>query len=289
MSLRIALVGLGEVGVMLADDLAGRAALSAWDVTFADPDSKASAALKTRNVAGANNAADAVREADLVISAVTAAQTVAAARAAAAGLKRGAYFLDLNSASPAAKAEAAAIIAASGGRYVEAAVMAPVAPKRLATPLLLGGPDAEAFLPLAHELGFAGARFYDAELGRAAAAKLCRSVIVKGVEALLVESLLAARHYQVEKDVIASLSDLFPGPDWQKLSAYMISRAVEHGVRRAEEMREAARTVRDAGLTPWLSDAIATRQDWTAATFSGRAADSLEDLHEALRANREKA
>jgi 3-hydroxyisobutyrate dehydrogenase-like beta-hydroxyacid dehydrogenase len=270
----ICLLGFGEVGQTLADDLASLH-LTAWDLKFADPLSGPSKALAARAVASARGAVKAVAEADLVISAVTAAQDVAAARSVVAGLKPGAFFLDLNSASPEMKKQSAQVIAAAGGRYVEAAVMAPIGPKRIATPMLLGGPDAEAFLPLGQGLGFAGMTFFSAELGQASAAKMCRSVMVKGIEALLTESLVAARHYGVEKTVLASLSDLFPVGDWPKLARYMIGRSLEHGARRAEEMREVARTVGDAGLAPLLSAATAERQDWAALR---KAALETEDL-----------
>jgi 3-hydroxyisobutyrate dehydrogenase-like beta-hydroxyacid dehydrogenase len=261
----ICLIGFGEVGVTLADDLLARGVeFSAWDIKFPDRASKPAREVAVRQVRAGANAQDAVAGAEIVVSAVTAAQTVDAARAAAPAIQTNAIFLDLNSASPAAKNAAAKIVNAAGGFYVEAAVMSPIAPKRIATPMLFGGPHAEQFLTRAHDIGLVGATAFSKTYGQAAAAKLCRSVMVKGVEALLTESLLAARHYGVEAAVLGSLSDLFPGPDWPNLARYMISRALEHGGRRAEEMREAALTVEAAGLAPMLSRAIAERQDWAA-------------------------
>ena len=251
MSHRVALIGHGEAGRILAADLP--ATLRVWDT---DP-----AALAPAGTLAAADAAAAVQGADVTVSAVTAAQTVAAATAAAPGVGDGAWFLDLNSASPAMKREAADVIGAAGGRYVEGAVMSPLAPRRLATAILLGGPDAEGFLPVATALGLTGATVFSATLGQAAAAKMCRSVMVKGVEALLTEALVTARHYGVEETVVGSLTDLFPGPDWRELSQYMIARALEHGARRAEEMREVAATVGDAGVAPLMSTACAERQD----------------------------
>lgn len=277
----ICLLGFGEVGQTLAEDLV-TCHLTAWDVKFADPLSGPSKALAGRAVAAARGAVKAVAEADLVISAVTAAQDVAAARSIVAGVKQGAYFLDLNSASPGMKKQSADVIAAAGGRYIEAAVMAPIGPKRIATPMLLGGPDADAFLPVGHELGFAGMSVFSTRLGQASAAKMCRSVMVKGIEALLTESLIAARHYGVEQTVLASLSDLFPVGDWPKLARYMITRSLEHGARRAEEMREVARTVGDAGLTPLLSAATAERQDWAALRKAALETDDLPALLDRL-------
>jgi len=259
---RIALIGFGEVGQTLAQDLAGKAALSAWDVAFADSDSLPSRALARHQVRVGRNAPDAVSDAELVISAVTADLDLAAAQSV--GALRGAFFLDLNSCSPAQKVASAQAVEAAGGRYVEAAVMSPIGPKRIASPMLLGGVHAAEFVERAASLGFMGARPYSDTIGQAAATKLCRSVMIKGVEVLLTESLLAARHYGVEQVVLDSLSDLLPLPDWNQTAQYMISRSLEHGTRRAEEMREAARTVEEAGVPAPMSHAIAERQDWAA-------------------------
>jgi 3-hydroxyisobutyrate dehydrogenase-like beta-hydroxyacid dehydrogenase len=208
--------------------------------------------------------AEAARGRSLVISAVTAGECRAAAAEAAPALGRGAFYLDLNSVSPRTKAEAARTVEAAGGRYIEAAVMSPIAPQRIASPVWLGGPHAREFLPLAQSLGFTAAAVYSDTLGEASAAKMCRSVIIKGMEALLAESLLTARRHGVEDAVLASLKDLFPVGDWRKLARYMISRSLQHGRRRAEEMAEAVRTVEEAGLEPWMSRGCVERQQWAA-------------------------
>jgi 3-hydroxyisobutyrate dehydrogenase-like beta-hydroxyacid dehydrogenase len=209
--------------------------------------------------------AGAVRGCELIICAVTADECRAAALEAAASLTPGTFFLDLNSVSPRTKEEAARAIAAGGGAYVEAAVMSPIAPQRLAAPLWLGGPHANDALPLLQSLGFTGAAVYSQTLGAASAAKMCRSVIVKGMEALLAESLLTARSHGVEDAVLASLRDLFPGADWRSLARYMIARSLQHGRRRAAEMREAVRTVAEAGVEPWMSRGCVERQQWAGA------------------------
>lgn len=276
----ISLIGFGEVGQTLAADISPHAALCAFDVLFADPASAPSRAEAP--VTKMSSAAEAAKGADIVICAVTAAQTLNAAQSVAAAIEAGAWFVDLNSASPGVKSQAARLINEAGGRYVEAAVMSPIGPKRIACPMLFGGPFADEFLPRAHQLGFAGASVFSADYGKASAAKMCRSVVVKGVEALLTESLLTARHYGVEDTVVASLSDLFPGPDWKTLSRYMISRALEHGGRRAEEMREVAKTVAEAGLSPLMSSACAERQDLSAAFRYALHEDGLPQMLDAM-------
>ena len=278
---RVALIGLGEVGQVLAHDLhrAGGVELAAWDRLFAVAGSEPQRAAAALNfLAVASDMAEAVRGRSLIISAVTAGECDAAAGEAAGALAPGAFYLDLNSVSPRTKTEAARAIEGAGGRYVEAAVMSPIAPKRIASPIWLGGPHAREFLPIAQSLGFAGSAVYSDTLGEASAAKMCRSVIVKGMEALLAESLLTARRHGVEDAVLASLEDLFPVGDWRKLARYMISRSLQHGRRRAEEMREAARTVAEAGFEPWMSDGIVARQEWAAGQTSALRAKALTEL-----------
>ena len=278
---RVALIGLGEVGQVLANDLhrIEGVELSAWDRLFpvegSEPQ-RAAAALAF--LAAASDMAGALRGCSLIICAVTAGECRAAAEEAAGTLAPGTFYLDLNSVSPRTKAEAARAIEGAGGRYVEAAVMSPIAPQRAASPIWLGGAHAREFQPIAQSLGFAGSAVYSDTLGGASAAKMCRSVIVKGMEALLAESLLTARRHGVEDVVLASLQDLFPVGDWRRLARYMIARSVQHGRRRAEEMREAARTVAEAGFEPWMSAGIVARQEWAAGQRFALRADALTEL-----------
>lgn len=258
----VSLIGYGEVGRILAEDLRVQGLeVTAFDLKLqreatATPLREHAAAHGVRL---ADGPAPAVAGAELVISAVTASQTVAVAQAAAPGLASGAFFLDFNSASPGAKAEAAQVVNAAGGRYVEGAVMTSVPPYRIRVPLLLGGPQAAALAPLLNALGF-DAQVASEQLGVASATKMCRSIMIKGLEAMVIESFTTARHYGVEDAVIASLQETFPGIDWEKQGAYFFQRVIEHGRRRSEEVREVAQTVREAGLEPWSAAGTSERQ-----------------------------
>ena len=277
---RYGIIGFGEVGSIFARDLAAQgAAVAAFDVA---PAAQARAAA-----AGwaAPSAHDAASSAGVVVVSVTAGSALDAMRSLRGGLGHAPFVLDVNSVSPAAKQEAARIVEAAGGRYVEAAVMTSVPPKGLRSPMLLGGPHAAAFMAAVAPLGM-DLTDYAPEVGRASSVKMCRSVMIKGLEALTTECMLAAQHYGVEADVLRTLGDTLPHPDWPGLARYVISRALIHGKRRAEEMREVARTVEDAGLEPLLSRAIAERQDWAwrqgAAMGEARNLPTLEPLLDAL-------
>lgn len=280
---RICLLGFGEVGRVLASDMSTLfpVTLVAHDKLFSDPASSPSQAVeKLVGVERIVESKSAASGCQLVISAVTAEENLQSAKAVVSGLEPDAWFLDLNSTAPDTKRLVAEVVEHAGGRYVEAAIMAPIEPKRLGTEMLLGGPRAKAFQPIALSLGLEGADFYSSDLGAAAATKMCRSVIVKGLEALVAESMLAARYYGVERKVLGSLGDLFPGTDWPQLARYLVSRSLEHGSRRAAEMREAAKMVEDAGIAPWMSRACAERQSW-ANGFSA-ALEGSPDFHAML-------
>jgi 3-hydroxyisobutyrate dehydrogenase-like beta-hydroxyacid dehydrogenase len=262
---RVALIGYGEVGRILAEDLRAQGKpVCAYDLKLgAEFGHALRAHAADHGVALADCHAAALQGAGLVISAVTASQTVPVAQACAAAIAPGAFFLDFNSASPGAKKQAAACIDAAGGRYVEGAVMTTVPPYRIRVPLLLGGPHAHALLPLLQALGFAP-RVASATLGVASATKMCRSIMIKGLEAMVIEAFTTARHHGVEDAVIASLVETYPGIDWEKQGAYLFQRVIEHGRRRSEEVREVAATVREAGLDPFSASGTAERQAWMA-------------------------
>ncbi|MEO8151818.1 MAG: DUF1932 domain-containing protein [Rhizobacter sp.] len=262
----IGLVGYGEVGRILAEDLRGRGlAVRAYDLKLEHADTARDLRVhaQSHGIGLCESQADLASQADLIISAVTASQAVPVAQACAPSIKQGAFFLDFNSASPGAKIKAAELINAAGGRYVEGAVMTSIPPYRIKVPLLLGGPEARELLPLINGLGFAAKHASD-QLGVASATKMCRSVMIKGLEAMVIESFTTARAYGVEDAVLASLKETFPGIDWEKQGAYFFQRVIEHGRRRSEEVREVAQTVREAGLEPWSASGTAERQAWVA-------------------------
>jgi 3-hydroxyisobutyrate dehydrogenase-like beta-hydroxyacid dehydrogenase len=262
---QIGLIGYGEVGRILAEDLRKQdIKVGAYDIKLGGDQQ---AALREHaakfDVALADSHAELARSADFMISAVTASQAVPVAQACMAAIKQGSWFLDFNSASPGAKQRAAALIDGAGGRYVEGAVMTSVPPYRIKVPLLLGGGSARELAPLLVTLGF-DAKVASDELGVASAVKMCRSIVIKGMEAMVIESFTTARAYGVEDAVLASLAETFPGINWEKQGAYFFQRVIEHGRRRAEEVREVAETVREAGLTPWSAQGTAERQAWVA-------------------------
>jgi 3-hydroxyisobutyrate dehydrogenase-like beta-hydroxyacid dehydrogenase len=260
----LGLVGYGEVGRIFSAGLHGHfQSCAAWDLKFADAACGAAAQAVAAGVEAQASMAALCARSDVIFSAVTASNTLAVAQAAAPHLRPGTVFLDLNSASPGTKQQAAQVIEAVGGRYVEAGVMTSVPPYGIKVPMLLGGALAAELAGQLNALGM-DAKAVASEIGVASAIKMCRSVMIKGLEALVIESYATARAYGVEDYVLPTLAETFPSIDWETQGAYFFSRVVQHGQRRAEEMRESARTVAEAGFTPTMASAIADKQQWVA-------------------------
>jgi 3-hydroxyisobutyrate dehydrogenase-like beta-hydroxyacid dehydrogenase len=254
-------IGFGEAAYHLAKGLraAGIQKITAYDIQDNDlirgraREAQVTLASSNAQVAGA---------ADIIFSTVTADQAAIAAGQTAPHLSARHMYADLNSVSPGVKQEIAKTIEASGARFVEVAVMSAVPPHGHKVPMLTGGLAAPAFAEALRPFGMqieVGA----AQVGSAAATKMCRSIVIKGIEALLTECVLGAVHYGADERVFASLGESLPGIDWAQMAAYMVGRVVVHGERRAREMEEVCETLRAAGIEPIMSQATVRRMDWS--------------------------
>jgi 3-hydroxyisobutyrate dehydrogenase-like beta-hydroxyacid dehydrogenase len=266
--LSVGFIGFGEAGSAIANGLrsAGIDRLYAFDINryvpaFGPLIQRRAAESQTRLVESSSELA---HESEILFSTVTSHAALDAAKQTAPFLAVRHVYADLNSVSPALKQQIAAVIAVSDARFVEAAVMAPVAPYGHRVPMLLGGPAATAFAATMTPFGMRLDVLSGAGIGSAAAVKMCRSIVVKGLEALMCECVLGASRYGADEYVFQSLNESFPGLDWKKLADYMVGRVVLHGERRAREMEEVGEALRAIGVEPIMAEATARRQDWMA-------------------------
>lgn len=282
----VGFLGFGEAGFHLARGLRGAGAppLVAFDIkaphgTEDDRIRTRAAETGTRLVGSPGALTDSAR---VILSVVTASSALEAATSLATDLTADHLYVDLNSVSPATKQEIAAAIDTGAGRFVEGAIMAPVSGADHRVPILLNGGWASelcsALSPYRMRL-----EVMDGPTGAAAAVKMCRSIVIKGLEALLLECTLAAGEYGAADRVYDSLAETYPGMDWRKIANYMMGRVLEHGERRAREMEEVVHTLRAAGIEPLMAEATARRQDWEAALRSdsrlnGPRPDAVEQM-----------
>ena len=282
----LGLLGFGEAGFHLARGLRGAGAppLVAFDIkaSYGTEDERIrtrAAETGTRLVASPRALAE---DARVILSVVTAASAYDAANSLAGDLTAEHLFVDLNSVSPATKQQISAAIGAGAGRFVEGAIMAPVSSGDHRVPILLNGAWASELRTVLSPYGMR-IDIMDAPAGGAAAVKMCRSIVIKGMEALMVECALAAGEYGASDRVYDSLAESYPGMDWRQMARYMIGRVLEHGERRAHEMEEVAEMLRAAGIEPLMAEATARVQDWEAirrrdGRLDGPRPDTIERL-----------
>ena len=285
----LAFIGFGEAGQALAAGFRseGVDSIAAWDILFPDPQGGARlrAAAERVGVRMGRDAQDAVRGADIVFSAVTAASNLEAAGQAAPGLSGAQFYVELNSVSPNRKRQAAEIVGARA-RFVGMAVMAPVHPLRHKTPVLVSGPAAAEIVPLLRRCAM-DVQEVGSDVGAAAAIKMVRSVMVKGLGALTQECFLAARRAGVEDRIIASLTQSFPMIDWAQFADYHLERMATHGLRRAAEMRDVCETLESLGVEPALTRGTVIREQRTGEArlrdkFGGKVPEDRGAVLEAL-------
>lgn len=254
------MIGFGEAGQAFAGawDMPARA----FDVATDDParQSGKRADYTRCNVIGTDTLAETLDGVPLVLSLVTADQALAVAQAAAMHIAPDALYCDMNSIAPQTKRAAATVIEAAGGHYIDVAVMAPVHPARLKVPLLVSGAQAEAAATALRLLGFANVTVKGADVGRASSIKMIRSVMVKGMEALTAECVLAAEAAGVLGDVLASLDASEKAIGWTERADYNLDRMLLHGLRRAAEMEEVVRTLEALGTGAEMTRGTVKRQ-----------------------------
>lgn len=254
----VAFIGFGEAGQAFADQL-GRPARAYDRKTYVGATRRAKLKDYERlAVQGVLTNQAAVAGAGLILSLVTADKAIAAARETARGIDQGAFYCDMNSVAPQTKREAAQTIERAGAYYVDVAVMAPVHPAKRSVPLLVSGRRAQQAAALLGEIGFTDIRVVVG--GAASAIKMIRSVLVKGLEALTTECVLAAEAAGVREEVMASLNASWPGTDWATKADYNLDRMMVHGTRRAEEMAEVVRILDALGTGSAMARGTVERQ-----------------------------
>ena len=283
---RIGFVGFGEAGFYIGKGLrgSGLAQTFAYDINSGEPVRGRARETQTELLESNAALADAC---DVIFCAVTADQALNAAEQTAPFLGSRHYYCDVNSVSPRMKQAIGRTVSREGARFVEAAMMAPVPPHGHKVPMLLGGEASPAFAEMLAPFGVCMDVVSTDQIGRAAAVKMFRSVVYKGLEALMFECVMGASQYGAEPRVFASLNASFPGIDFQKLADYMIGRVVVHGERRAREMEEVAATLRELGIEPMMAEATVRRMDWAAdlglkARFGGEFPKTYKEVLDAI-------
>ena len=240
---RIAILGLGEAGSLIAADLVA----AGVDVVGYDP-----APVSAPNgVTMVGSAGEAASRAGVVLSVNWASAAVAAAKSASEGLTAGKLYAELNTGSPALMREVAALIAPSGAQFVDVALMSNVPGKGVRTPMVVAGQGAAKFAELIRRFGTA-VEVLDGEAGAASGRKLLRSVFMKGFGTVVVEALEAARLAGLEDWMSSQIQEVFATPG----EVERFDRGTRlHATRRLHEMEAALELLSELGAQTNVTEA----------------------------------
>lgn len=242
----IGFIGFGEVGSTFAAAMRARGAeVAAYDVSV---DRVTAAGVVYRPLP------ELARAARYLLSTVTTSAAVSAARSCAPFLTQDHVYVDLNSTSPAVKLELERIIRPTGAQFVEGAILGAVGVTGAATNILTGGPDGRAAAEALTALGLRAA-FYSDETGKASTFKMLRGIFSKGLEALLLELLIAGRCAGIEKDLWADVSAFMAANPFERIAENWLRTHAVACERRYHEMVQVAGTMREIGIDPLMTAA----------------------------------
>jgi len=264
--LAVGFIGFGEAGFALAKGLhsEGTIRLFVYDLKGQDPE-KAAWIKKRAQEAGAaylESTEEVVRKTDVILSLVTPEACVAVAREAAPHLKPGQIYLDLTSSFPDDMKVIAALVGPKGAKFTDGAMMGALPIYGHKVLIYVAGPHAQEAAHILNQRGM-NLQAVGKEPGQASAIKLILSISTKGLEALLVEMLLAAHPYQVEEPVLSALNQFF-AMDLEALINRFVGSDAVHAGRRAREMESSVRLLKNLGVDPIMTEATVQRLKWSA-------------------------
>ena len=247
-TVRIAVLGLGEAGSAIARDLVAAGA----DVVGYDPLPISVAGVEPRS-----SEAEAVADADVVLSVNSSHDALPALVNALPGLQRGTVWADLNTSAPGLKVLLAERAAEREVPVVDVALMSPVPGKGLRTPMLVSGPAAERYAELLVPLG-ADVVVQAGEVGAAISRKLLRSVFYKGLAAAVVEAMAGAEAAGCAGWLRENIGAELAGFDERAVDR-LLDGSRQHARRRADEMNAATEQLHELGVPARIAPAS---RDW---------------------------
>ncbi len=243
----IAILGIGEAGGTLARDLiAAGVQVRGWD-----PEPR----MIPDGLDFASSNPAAASGADIVLSVNWASVAIDVAIEVAPVLQPGQLYADLNTAAPQLKRDIAPIIETTGTLFVDAALMDPVPPKGLRTQVYASGSGAEIFAKKMSPLGMP-VTFLNDEAGNAATHKLVRSIMYKGVAAVILECLEAADALNMTEYARAQMLKIIYD---EPMIDRFVSGSIKHAKRRVEEMEAVVEMLNSIGVSSFTSQASIKR------------------------------
>jgi 3-hydroxyisobutyrate dehydrogenase-like beta-hydroxyacid dehydrogenase len=254
--LRVGIIGFGEVGQVFSEGILEKTEhLYVYDILL---EKNRDMIIDKINSIGAQ-AVDKIEQLSerctLIFSLVSSSASESVAAGVAKGIRKGTIFIDLTTSTPQVKANSEKIITANDGIYVDAAIMGTVATEQQRVPLLIAGNHAEKVQTILNSLNF-NAQAISHPNGGAASIKLLRSIFMKGLEALVLETMVTAKNFGVSDEVMESISRTINNNDFATFANALITTHVIHRNRRYKEVLDSSNLIKDAELPPYVTQGV---------------------------------
>ena len=262
MDTTLGFLGFGEVGYFMSDGLkkAGFGRIVAYDKAYTDKGPFAATIRSRADRAGVElfvSLSEMLGCADVIVSAVPAKFAPSAAEDVLAFPPEIELYVDVTTVKPSEKQHMEDRFAEKNIKFVDGAMLGPLPNYGHKVPMLASGQGAEKWASLMTPFGMKITPI-PGHAGSASSIKLVRSVFMKGLEALLVETFLFARKSGAEKVVLDSLAETLKVP-FQNTASRMISADLVHAERRAFEVGESVELMKEMKIDPIMAEAIIKR------------------------------
>ncbi|HWP50730.1 MAG TPA: DUF1932 domain-containing protein [Clostridia bacterium] len=258
-------IGFGEAAFCICSGLAAVSApvIYAYDVMA---NSEAAGELihsraKQTNVTLIETLEQLIDKSNVILCATSAKYALSIAKEAAVFLKPGKIYSDMNSASPMVKHEIAQAVDATGARFADSAVMEIVPPHKHRVPIAVSGSGAKAFASLLNPLQM-NITYINDQAGSASSMKMFRSIFMKGMTALLTETLLASHQAGVCDEVMDSITKTLTEKTPEQLTNLLINRTAVAAQRRVSEMQDVKATLEALELPAFATVGTIKRLQW---------------------------
>ncbi|MGG0251693.1 NAD(P)-binding domain-containing protein [Peribacillus frigoritolerans] len=254
--LRVGIIGFGEVGQVFAKGLLEKTKhVFIYDILLEKNKNLITDKINNIGVQAVDGIEQIGECCTLIISLVNSSASEVVAAEVAKGIRKGTVFLDLTTSTPLVKSKSEKIIVSNGGIYVDASIMGTVATEQQQVPLLIAGEQSVKVQALLNSLGF-NCQAINHPNGGAASIKLLRSIFMKGLEALILETMITAKNYGVSDEVMQSISKTINNNDFTTFANALITTHVIHKNRRYKEVLDSCNLIKEAGLSPFVTEGV---------------------------------
>lgn len=225
--------------------------------------------------------------ADIVFAAVPSSFTMDVCNDVKDCLRPGQLYVDVSASTPATKEAIWEAVKGTGVLFADAAMLGSLPADKHRVPITASGNGAEKFrelmTPYGMRITLAGEK-----AGSASAIKLVRSIFMKGIAALMIDTMQAADAYGVSEEIVASLSKSLDNIPFRNHLDRLVTGTALHCTRRAAELKGSVAMQEEAGLNPEMAlaakhvhEALAKYE--FAARYVDKKPSGWEEIIEAIR------